>query len=92
MKKIKTFSIAITMLFCYVSFGQEKIENLSVLLNPNRDKPYIIHCSSSIKKDIKPLYVLDGKITTENKMKKIDPNTIASTNVLKDFSATALYG
>jgi N-acetylmuramoyl-L-alanine amidase len=39
-----------------------------------------------------PLYVLDGKMISEAEMKKIDPNTIESINVLKDKDATDKYG
>ena len=40
----------------------------------------------------KPLYVLDGKIISENKFKKINQNSIESVNVLKGNSAIAIYG
>ncbi|GAA3960891.1 M56 family metallopeptidase [Mucilaginibacter dorajii] len=39
-----------------------------------------------------PLYVLNGKEITEDKMKTVDVNTIESISVLKDKSATSLYG
>jgi N-acetylmuramoyl-L-alanine amidase/HSP20 family molecular chaperone IbpA len=39
-----------------------------------------------------PLYVLDTKIISNDEMKKIDPNTIESINVLKDKTATDKYG
>ncbi|MEP6627872.1 MAG: N-acetylmuramoyl-L-alanine amidase, partial [Ginsengibacter sp.] len=38
------------------------------------------------------LYVVDGNITSVVQAKKIDPNNIASINVLKGESATAKYG
>jgi N-acetylmuramoyl-L-alanine amidase len=40
---------------------------------------------------IHPLYVLDGKIISADEMKKIDPNTIESVDVLKDKTATDKY-
>lgn len=40
--------------------------------------------------DATPLYVVDGIVRTE--FAKIDPNEIESFNVLKDASATAVYG
>lgn len=43
-------------------------------------------------KQNKPLYVLDGKIISENKFKKINQNSIESVNVLKGNSAIAIYG
>lgn len=39
-----------------------------------------------------PLYVIDGKITEDVDIKTLDPNQIESISVLKDASATAIYG
>jgi TonB family protein len=39
-----------------------------------------------------PLYLLNGKEITEDKMKSLDVNTIESISVLKDKSTTSLYG
>jgi TonB-dependent SusC/RagA subfamily outer membrane receptor len=42
-----------------------------------------------------PLMILDGKILegqNDNNLKKIDPNDIASVDVIKDKSAVAAYG
>ena len=39
-----------------------------------------------------PLYVVDGKISSDKKFRKIDPNSIEKLEVLKDAAATALYG
>jgi len=40
----------------------------------------------------KPLYVLDGKPINEIAMQHVNPNDIESISVLKDSSATAIYG
>lgn len=40
----------------------------------------------------KPLYVIDGKIATEDEFKAVKPDMIKEVSVLKDKSATALYG
>ncbi len=40
----------------------------------------------------KPLYVLDGIIIKESDMDGVDPKSIESVSVLKDNSATAIYG
>ncbi|MBE8722355.1 M56 family metallopeptidase [Sphingobacterium pedocola] len=47
-----------------------------------------------INKSKKPLYVIDGEIQEEGKFEvnNINPNDIESINVLKDGSATSLYG
>jgi beta-lactamase regulating signal transducer with metallopeptidase domain len=47
------------------------------------------------KTDIMPLYIIDGKIIekgSENILAKLDPNTIKTINVLKDHTATDIYG
>lgn len=42
--------------------------------------------------DAKPLFLLDGKEITDKEMKNVEPNEIESINVLKDKSATTIYG
>lgn len=42
--------------------------------------------------DVQPLYILDGKVISLEGMKEVNPNDIESINVLKDKSATAIYG
>ena len=39
-----------------------------------------------------PLYIVNGKITTNGDFKDLNPNNIASVNVLKGKSAISLYG
>jgi hypothetical protein len=39
-----------------------------------------------------PLYILEGKIITERKMKSLDQNTIERIDVLKGESAMVIYG
>ncbi|WP_379969854.1 hypothetical protein [Epilithonimonas sp. UC225_85] len=39
-----------------------------------------------------PLYILEGKIITEKKMKSLDQNTIERIDVLKGQSAMVIYG
>jgi len=39
-----------------------------------------------------PLYILNGKEISDKEMKKLDPNSIKSINVLKDKFATEKYG
>lgn len=44
------------------------------------------------KKQLEPLYIVDGKKSSAEEVKKIDPSTIQSIDVLKDKSATDKYG
>ncbi|WP_160750682.1 VWA domain-containing protein [Flavobacterium sp. Sd200] len=46
----------------------------------------------SIQTGNKPLYVIDGKIASEDALRNIDPNKIEHIEVLKDNAATSLYG
>ncbi|WP_449439999.1 TonB-dependent receptor plug domain-containing protein [Pedobacter steynii] len=42
--------------------------------------------------NLKPLYVIDGEKQDASKLESLDPNNISSIEVLKDKSATSLYG
>lgn len=42
--------------------------------------------------DTKPLFILDGKEIIKNELNNLDPNKIESINVIKDNSATTIYG
>lgn len=47
---------------------------------------------SSLAGNAQPLYVINGKISDAKDFGKLNPNIIESFNVLKDTSATAIYG
>jgi TonB-linked SusC/RagA family outer membrane protein len=57
----------------------------------NTDVQVRIRGGNSITQDNSPLYVVDG-IQIENALAVIAPQDIASVDVLKDASATAIYG
>ncbi len=61
-------------------------------LTTNNQQFRIGDAVATITDDKKPLYILDGKIIDEEIMRNIDPNHIDKLEVLKDASATALYG
>jgi TonB-dependent SusC/RagA subfamily outer membrane receptor len=46
----------------------------------------------SIKSGSSPLYILDGQPVSESDVQYLDDNSIADIRVLKDASATAIYG
>ena len=50
------------------------------------------HSTLTLSGPLRPLYVIDGKEVDNDVLKKLDPNTIASISVLKDASATLMYG
>ena len=57
---------------------------------PGRGQQIKIRGTSSITGSTDPLYVVDGFIGTD--INGIDPNEIESIDILKDASATAIYG
>lgn len=54
--------------------------------------PQASHRSTNPKDGDKPLIILDGVLIDEKEMGKIDPADIEEISVLKDKSATAVYG
>lgn len=48
--------------------------------------------NSSLRGDLKPLVVLNGKIVDFENLQELDPDLIKTMNILKGSSATALYG
>jgi outer membrane receptor protein involved in Fe transport len=55
-----------------------------------KDQANIVLKPSSVQKE-KPLIVIDGVITSDLDLNKINPNNIASMNVLKGESAKVKY-
>lgn len=56
----------------------------------NASESIQIRGMSSINKDQQPLYIVDGKLV--DKINDINPDKVASVNVMKDSSAAAIYG
>ncbi|HOD09415.1 MAG TPA: von Willebrand factor type A domain-containing protein, partial [Flavobacterium sp.] len=52
----------------------------------------VIRGASSPTSNTNPLYIVDGIPVHGDDFKKLDPNSIATVNVLKDSSAASLYG
>jgi len=61
-------------------------------LEERADKQIVIRGAGSLKNNDKPLYVVDGEIVEEDFMSSLDPNVIKDMQVLKDASATSVYG
>lgn len=58
---------------------------------PGTNATLVIRGVGSLNGSATPLYVVDG-VVYNGDISSIDPGDIASTNILKDASATALYG
>ena len=59
----------------------------------NSEKPFVVNrCNHQLDESNEPLYIIDGIVSTKEKISEIDPNKIESVDVLKENSASALYG
>ncbi|WP_345167877.1 YfbK domain-containing protein [Algibacter aquimarinus] len=73
---------------------QGKVAGVSVNQSIGKTKPntkVLIRGVSSLNMK-KPLVIVDGKITTYSKMESLNPKNIKDISVLKDASASAIYG
>ena len=83
-----------------ISFSLGDVQYEVVSGNVNTDKNEYTEAYKNAKelrivsgnKDEKPLFVVDDKIIGNDDITKIKPNDIESITVLKDESATKLYG
>jgi TonB-linked SusC/RagA family outer membrane protein len=75
---------------------QNKIAGVQVISNgggiPGQNPLIRIRGTNSITAGNDPLYVLDGVVGVANPLSTLNPNDIQSIDVLKDASATAIYG
>jgi hypothetical protein len=55
-------------------------------------KPPGIHDASSVIRKNKPLVFVDGRKYSTAKLKRLAPNSIASTSIIKPTVGTAIYG
>ncbi|SHI66630.1 TonB-dependent receptor plug domain-containing protein [Flavobacterium terrae] len=85
MKSVKLFSLAITMFFSIITFGQEKRDSI---LNVKRDN--VRFCTPNNKN--LALIVIDGHFANAKLVEMINPNDIKSVEVLKRDKAKAKYG
>ncbi|AZA75043.1 vWA domain-containing protein [Chryseobacterium indoltheticum] len=69
--------------------GLQIMPNLGI---PGSSKPILIRGMSTLNASSNPLYVINGKISDSKAFSTLNPNTIESVSVLKDASATAIYG
>ncbi|SHI41686.1 TonB-linked outer membrane protein, SusC/RagA family [Mesonia phycicola] len=59
---------------------------------PGANSVVILRGVGSINGNVEPLFILDGVPVDEDNFRSINPNDIASVSVLKDASATSIYG
>lgn len=61
-------------------------------LNVQSTQSFMIRGSNSLSGNSNPLYIVNGSIMQAADFSKLDPNSIASVDVLKNENAVALYG
>ena len=75
---------------------QNKVAGVQVIRQAAGDpggQPQIrIRGTNSINTSADPLFVVDGIVGVLNALQNLDPEDIASINILKDASSTAIYG
>ncbi|MCD1116669.1 vWA domain-containing protein [Chryseobacterium turcicum] len=72
-----------------------KISGLQIAPNlgtPGSSDKIMIRGIASLNNSSNPLYVINGKVSDSKALSNLNPNTIESVTVLKDASATAMYG
>lgn len=73
--------------------GQAEGDNVRLDSEQSRQTSQIvIRGTKSLSTGKEPLYILDGKPIDAKTMKSLNPDTIKSVSVLKDASATSIYG
>ncbi len=75
---------------------ENKVAGVQVISNgagvPGGQPLIRIRGTNSINSSNEPLYVVDGVVGVSNPLSSLNPNDILSLEVLKDASATAIYG
>ncbi|MDP4285296.1 MAG: TonB-dependent receptor [Bacteroidota bacterium] len=75
---------------------ENKVAGVQVISNgagvPGGNPMIRIRGTNSINSSNEPLYVVDGVVGVANPLSSLNPNDIQSLDVLKDASATAIYG
>jgi len=78
-----------------ISVVQGKLSGVNIIPSigqPGAKSQVVIRGMAGLNGNTQPLYVINGKVSDAKKIGKLNPNTIESINVLKDASATAIYG
>jgi TonB-dependent SusC/RagA subfamily outer membrane receptor len=74
------------------STNRIRVSKISMKMNPTKSNTIIIEENNGDTISKKPLIIVDGQEISYPLMSAIDPRFIESISVLKDESATALYG
>lgn len=85
--------LAFTLLFNVRTVAQDKPLKEAVEVNEDSNvKPLIKIRSTGPQEKNTPLYIIDGKESSEKVLQNLNPDSVESIYVLKDDSATKKYG
>ena len=71
--------------------AEERLEEMEVVAVGMGSSQRLLRTGSSPAQNTQPLYIVDG-VVFDGDINQLDPNSILSTEVLRDASATAIYG
>ena len=94
-QKVEAAELVVTSPINAVTAMQGKVSGLNVITRNNGVNPstaIILRGYKSLTGDNSALIVIDGVVQAATALDNLNPNDIASVNVLKGSSATALYG
>lgn len=69
-----------------------KVSGVQITGNAGASSNVVIRGNSSVTMNGEPLYVIDGVVVEKSDYSQINPNQIKSVSMLKNESATAIYG
>lgn len=73
--------------------GKNNDDRSAFYIQLNGQKPIKVKGKNTLNPDVQPLVIVDGVILEERgSLSKLDPENIESISVLKDHSATSVYG
>lgn len=78
-----------------INVAQGKLSGVNIIQGigqPGANSQVIIRGMKSLNGSTEPLYVINGKISNAKEFRKLNPKVVESINVLKDASATGVYG
>lgn len=84
---------AILFIALSVPASSQRVDTLiSVSKNKSAAPVIRIRCYTSLQPDQPPLYIVDGELINSKSLGLLDKNDIESIEILKEASATAIYG
>ncbi|MGL5682598.1 MAG: SusC/RagA family TonB-linked outer membrane protein [Marinifilaceae bacterium] len=95
LREVSTQNVMTTLSMIDPSF--KLVDNIDMGSNPNNIPEFTIRGGGSLESEYgnspnMPIFILDGFQVSAQKIFDLDPNRVSSVTLLKDASATAIYG